>query len=618
MGGRRNRDRALRRRRRGAADRRPGPPPAPAGGPGDHRRPRRGRDGHVHDRVDAPPRPRAAQGARGKRRRRAGAGLGLPRSSAWPSSPCCARASRPPSSCSPRSSRATNPTTAGIGAVLGVALAVVIGYGIYRGGVRINLAQLLPLHRRRARARRRRPAGQRRAHRPRGGLAQRAPGPGHRPELAGRPGHGDRRRCSPACSASSRSPTVAEVAVYLLYAVPMLAYVLWPQRPARAPACPADGSGAREAPCAAGDGGRRGSRSVALLRCGGSDDAKGGQEGVDRADQRRLRAGQAVDARPARPRSRSRTRAATRSTEFEILEGFADPGREGEHHRRAVGFVLPQPQARPLRDVLRPGQRRGRQLVVTGRPGGAGQPAARRRRARATTATCATRSSRCGRPRRRSPTPSAPATSRRPSSSTRPRACATSASSRWPRASAASIPPSTRASTTSRTARSGRASTASSRRCGRRTRTKGMTPVADKLDEDVGGSRRRSTTAKLPARPARQRRGRAAQRGLEVEDHRRGGALLAHRPGRLPGQRRRRPAGLRAAATRTGPPRPDAGAHGRRRASTASTRRSRPTGAARPSSTTRPSTPAQRRKLSQAVDALAEPLSQVGGTIVAS
>ena len=36
---------------------------------------------------------------------------------------------------------ATDPTSAGIGAVLGVLAAVVIGYGIYRGGVSLNLAK---------------------------------------------------------------------------------------------------------------------------------------------------------------------------------------------------------------------------------------------------------------------------------------------------------------------------------------------------------------------------------------------------------------------------------------------------------------------------------------------
>jgi high-affinity iron transporter len=36
---------------------------------------------------------------------------------------------------------ATNPTTAGLGAVLGVVVAVVIGAGIYRGGVRLNLTR---------------------------------------------------------------------------------------------------------------------------------------------------------------------------------------------------------------------------------------------------------------------------------------------------------------------------------------------------------------------------------------------------------------------------------------------------------------------------------------------
>ena len=51
----------------------------------------------------------------------------------------------------------------------------------------------------------------------------------------------------------------------------------------------------------------------------------------------------------------------------------------------------------------------------------------------------------------------------------------------------------------------------------------------------------------------RQRRGRAAQRGLGVEDHRRGGPLLPHRPVRLRRQRRRRAGRVRRRCGRCSP-----------------------------------------------------------------
>ena len=69
-----------------------------------------------------------------------------------------------------------DPTTAGIGAVLGIAVALAIGYGDLPRRRPAQPRPVLPRHRRRPRPRRRRPARGRAAHRPRGGLDQRRPG----------------------------------------------------------------------------------------------------------------------------------------------------------------------------------------------------------------------------------------------------------------------------------------------------------------------------------------------------------------------------------------------------------------------------------------------------------
>ena len=79
-------------------------------------------------------------------------------------------------------------------------------------------------------------------------------------------------------------------------------------------------------------------------------------------------------------------------------------------------------------------------------------------------------------------------------------------------------------------------------------------PIADKLLADVQDARGQDAHARLPAGRARQRRERAAGRGRLVEDHRRGGPLLAHRPVGLPrptSTARRRRSALLAPALRS-------------------------------------------------------------------
>jgi high-affinity iron transporter len=128
-----------------------------------------------------------------------------------------------------------NATAAGIGALLGIAVAVAIGYGIYRGGIRLDLAKFFRIT---------------------GvvlvfvaaGLCASAVHAAHEAGLITilqsqavdlswmvRPG-------TPLAALFTGmlglqpQPTTAEVIVYLAYLVPMLVYVLWPSgRPATAP-----------------------------------------------------------------------------------------------------------------------------------------------------------------------------------------------------------------------------------------------------------------------------------------------------------------------------------------------------------------------------------------------
>lgn len=127
---------------------------------------------------------------------------------------------------------ARDPAAAGTGAVLGVVLAVGIGYGIYRGGVHINLQRFFKV------------TGAILVLVAAGLVATAA----HTAHEAGwlnaaqtqvfdlswlvRPGTVLSALLTGMLGIQPQ-PVVIEVAAYLLYAVPMLAFVLWPQRSAR-------------------------------------------------------------------------------------------------------------------------------------------------------------------------------------------------------------------------------------------------------------------------------------------------------------------------------------------------------------------------------------------------
>ena len=140
-----DRDRPLHRGRRRPRPRRRRTPAATAGGAGDGRRPDRRGDDQLHDHLDDPPLARRSRPNSRARRRARWPAARRWRWSGWPSSPSCARASRPRSSSSPPSrTRPTRPPPAAARSSASSARSL-IGVGLYRGGVRINLSKFFKI-----------------------------------------------------------------------------------------------------------------------------------------------------------------------------------------------------------------------------------------------------------------------------------------------------------------------------------------------------------------------------------------------------------------------------------------------------------------------------------------
>ena len=270
--------------------------------------------------------------------------LGRWRSSGWRSSPSSARASRPPCSCSPPSTprRGRSPPAAARCSASSSPCA--LGWGIYRGGVKINLARFFRVTSvvlvlvAAGLARERAP------HRARGGVDQQLPDAGLRPRVARRAGQrplgAPHRHARPAAAARSwpRSPAISSTRSRCCWSSCGRA------------ACAFASAGARKCRLrwARSDEARTSRRPVARSRCRCSLAACGGSSDELRLGHR-PRAAAAARRRSSRTRSRSRspTPAATRPrsnlpagpTTFKVVER-----RRREGHRVRGARRRPHPR----------------------------------------------------------------------------------------------------------------------------------------------------------------------------------------------------------------------------------------------------------------------------------
>ena len=239
VGRRRGRGRDLPRRGDRAPDRERAAPAGRAGGPRDGRGADRGRDGHVHDLLDAP----ACPQSRGRRcGRRAAAALA--EGSVWALVAMAffavLREGLETSVFLLAAFQASGDSNAAwIGALLGDPALGRARLGHLPRRRAPEHGALLPRHRGRARARRRGPRHVGGAHRARGRLVQQPAGNDDRPQLARPAGNGRQLAPHRACSGSSPGRRRASSAAGSLYAVPMLLIVMWPQRWLRGSRAPA-------------------------------------------------------------------------------------------------------------------------------------------------------------------------------------------------------------------------------------------------------------------------------------------------------------------------------------------------------------------------------------------